>query len=117
MPSTPRRSIITDVSQIPDFETEEEEVAFWDTHTMGPEMVASPQDAAAVRAMLAPMRAARERPSEARTIPVSVRFDGDTLGRLKALAARKGTGYQTLLKEFVVERLYEEEVREGIIRR
>ena len=31
------------------------------------------------------------------------------------LAARRNTGYQTLLKEFVVERLYEEEKREGII--
>ena len=32
-----------------------------------------------------------------------------------ALAALRNTGYQTLLKEFVVERLYEEEKREGII--
>jgi hypothetical protein len=28
---------------------------------------------------------------------------------------RKGKGYQTLLKEFVLERLYEEEKREGVI--
>jgi hypothetical protein len=28
----------------------------------------------------------------------------------------KNKGYQTLLKEFVVERLYEEEKREGILR-
>ena len=27
----------------------------------------------------------------------------------------KGKGYQTLLKEFVVERLYEEEKREGLV--
>jgi len=37
------------------------------------------------------------------------------LRRVKALAARRGKGYQTLLKEFVVERLYEEERREGLI--
>jgi hypothetical protein len=50
-----------------------------------------------------------------RTTPIAIRFDQFTLGRLKALAAARNTGYQTLLKEFVVERLYEEEKREGII--
>jgi hypothetical protein len=38
------------------------------------------------------------------------------LKRLRALAALRNTGYQTLLKEFIVERLYEEEKREGIIK-
>ena len=50
-----------------------------------------------------------------RTTPIAVRFDQFTLTRLRALAALRNTGYQTLLKEFVVERLYEEEKREGII--
>jgi hypothetical protein len=50
-----------------------------------------------------------------RTTPIAIRFDQFTLKRLKALAALRNTGYQTLLKEFVVERLYEEEKREGII--
>jgi hypothetical protein len=51
----------------------------------------------------------------ARTTPIAIRFDQFTLQRLKSLAAARNTGYQTLLKEFVVERLYEEEKREGII--
>jgi predicted DNA binding CopG/RHH family protein len=50
-----------------------------------------------------------------RTTPIAVRFDQFTLKRLKTLAALRNIGYQTLLKEFVVERLYEEEKREGII--
>jgi hypothetical protein len=50
-----------------------------------------------------------------RTTPIAIRFDQFTLQRLKALAAMRNTGYQTLLKEFVVERLYEEEKRAGII--
>jgi len=50
-----------------------------------------------------------------RTTPVAIRFDQFTLQRLKTLAALHNTGYQTLLKEFVVERLYEEEKRAGII--
>jgi predicted DNA binding CopG/RHH family protein len=50
-----------------------------------------------------------------RTTPIAIRFDQFTLKRLKALAALHNIGYQTLLKEFVVERLYEEEKRAGII--
>jgi hypothetical protein len=50
-----------------------------------------------------------------RTTPIAVRFDQFTLERLRALAALRNTGYQTLLKEFVIERLYEEEKRAGII--
>jgi hypothetical protein len=51
-----------------------------------------------------------------RTTPIAIRFDRFTLKRLKALATLHNTGYQTLLKEFVVERLYEEEKRIGIIK-
>jgi hypothetical protein len=50
-----------------------------------------------------------------RTTPVAIRFDQFTLTRLRALGALHNKGYQTLLKEFVVERLYEEEKRAGII--
>jgi hypothetical protein len=57
------------------------------------------------------------RPARARgrTTPIAVRFDEFTIKRLKQLAERRNTGYQTLLKEFVIERLYEEEKREEIV--
>ena len=38
-----------------------------------------------------------------------------TLNRLKEMAERRNVGYQTLLKTFVLERLYEEEKREGAL--
>lgn len=57
----------------------------------------------------------KEALAKGRTTPIAVRFDEFTLKRLRVLAARRNTGYQTLLKEFVVERLYEEEKRERII--
>ncbi len=47
--------------------------------------------------------------------PVSVRLENDILHRLRVLATRKGMGYQTLLKQLLVERLYEEEKREGLV--
>ena len=55
-----------------------------------------------------------ERPRP-RTRPINIRFDDFTLGRLKNLAESRNVGYQTLLKEFVVERLYEEERRQGVL--
>ena len=50
-----------------------------------------------------------------RTKPINIRFDDFTLRRLKEMADRKNVGYQTLLKMFVTERLYEEEKREGAL--
>jgi predicted DNA binding CopG/RHH family protein len=50
-----------------------------------------------------------------RSRPIGIRFDADTLKRLRRVAKAKGTGYQTLLKTFVMERLYEEEQREGLL--
>jgi len=55
-----------------------------------------------------------ERPRP-RTRPINIRFDDFTLRRLKGLAERRNVGYQTLLKEFVTERLYEEERRQGML--
>jgi len=55
-----------------------------------------------------------ERPRP-RTKPINVRFDDFTLTRLKTLADSRNVGYQTLLKMFVQERLYEEEKREGVL--
>jgi predicted DNA binding CopG/RHH family protein len=52
-----------------------------------------------------------------RTTPIALRLDRFTLKRLKALAALRRMPYQTLLKQFVVERLYEEERRAGIVDR
>jgi len=42
-------------------------------------------------------------------------LETSTLRRLKALAARRQMGYQTLLKTFLAERLYEEEKRDGLL--
>ncbi len=47
-----------------------------------------------------------------RTTPIAVRFDQFTLKRLRALAALRNTGYQTLLKEFIVDPRDAGEIRE-----
>ncbi|MGH2660695.1 MAG: CopG family antitoxin [Actinomycetota bacterium] len=91
--------------EVPAFASEEEESAFWATHDLSEELLAQMRPDA-------DRRLPKPRP---RTRPIAIRFDESTLRRAKALAARRGKGYQTLLKEFVSERLYEEEKREGIV--
>jgi predicted DNA binding CopG/RHH family protein len=93
------------LTDIPDFSSEEEEHAFWSTHELGEDLLNAAQPL--VREALAPPRK--------RTRNVAVRIDETTLERLRALAARRHQGYQTLIKQFVSERLYEEEKRDGIV--
>jgi len=91
--------------EIPEFGTEEEEHEFWSTHSLSEGFFEKAE----------PIPEGVLPPPRPRTRPISLRFDEDVLDRVKVMAAKKHKGYQTLLKEFVVERLYEEEKREGII--
>lgn len=105
--SNEKKVPLRDPLEVPEDMSEEEAREFWDTHDITEEYVekAGPPP----EGILPP---ATRRP---RTRPVGVRFDDDVIRRLKAVAKRKHKGYQTLLKEFVVERLYEEEKREGLL--
>lgn len=96
---------LTDPSQVDADMTEEQAREFWTRHEITEEYL---RKAGPVASEELP----KFRP---RTKPVSVRLDADLLRRLKRLAEVKNKGYQTLLKEFLSERLYEEEKREGII--
>lgn len=93
---------------VPAFANEREEHQFWATHELAGEALESLQEGAPE--WLPPPDAFRPR-----TRPISIRLDEDVLRRIKAVAAKKGKGYQSMLKEFLVERLYEEEKREGLI--
>ena len=94
---------VYDPKDVPEGLNDEEQIRFWETHEVTEEFLTKVKEAPE-----------DERPRP-RTRPVKVRFDDFTLRRLKELAYRRNVGYQTLLKEFVVERLYEEEKREGIL--
>ena len=98
-----RAKPIDDLSDIPENLSDEEQIEFLETHGVSEEFLEKtkpvPED---------------ERPRP-RSRSITLRVDDFTLGRLKGLAERRNVGYQTLLKEFVVERLYEEEKREAIL--
>ncbi len=108
MPTRRRSPLATihSVDEIPAFASEAEEAAFWATHQIGDELwdrlPPAPEDDLP--------------PTRRRTRPVGIRFDESMLRRVKVLAARRHQGYQTLIREFIAERLYEEEQREGLVK-
>ncbi|HKE93907.1 MAG TPA: hypothetical protein VKB34_06355 [Povalibacter sp.] len=104
--------ILVHPEAVPPFADDAEEAEWWATHDVDgdwtpgrPDNLPSPEEF---------RRAREQRTGPRRAQPVLVRFDADILDRVRAMADRKGTGYQTLLKRFVTERLYEEEKLEGI---
>ncbi len=95
--------IVHSLDEIPDFHDENEEFEYWAGHRFGPEILDQMGSL----------------PDDARPQPqpqsVSLSLGGHTLARVKALAKRRHVGDQALLTEFITERLYEEEKREGLI--
>jgi hypothetical protein len=104
-------------ADIPAFDTEGEEADYWQTHAPAPDLRRRMDERAATRAQRgqASLTGSRRPTPPKQPAPISLRLEADTLHRMRALAARKGTKYQTLLKQFVQERLYEEEQREGLV--
>jgi hypothetical protein len=102
--------------EVPEFADDEEEAAWWDTHTPGPGMLKDARGVPPAGAPWLPIPAHPGRPARRPpALPINLRLEADTVRRLRRLAEKKGTKYQTLLKTFVQERLYEEEKREGLL--
>jgi predicted DNA binding CopG/RHH family protein len=96
------RVIIDSLAAVPAM-SEAEEAEFWETHALNSQAFKRPE------------KRPEHLPTPRRSRRISIVFEDDTLERLKALAQAKGMGYQTLLKDFVTERLYEEEKRRGMV--
>lgn len=94
---------INSPTDIPEGLSDEERMDFLEKHGVSEDFLENVEDAPE-----------NERPRP-RTKPINVRFDDFTLDRLKTLAESKNVGYQTLLKTFVQERLYEEEKRAELL--
>jgi predicted DNA binding CopG/RHH family protein len=98
-----KKKLIRDPSQIPSNMSMKQKVEFWKQHEATKDYLEKLGHAS--EDLLPPPRARS----------ISVRFDEDTLQRLKILAQKKAKPYQTLLKEFVLQRLWQEEERENIV--
>jgi predicted DNA binding CopG/RHH family protein len=102
-----RMESLTSPAEVPQEMTEDEARAFWDTHEITGEYLR--KAGRVVEDGLPPMRSASKH--------IALRIHPDVLERVKTIARKKGKGYQTVLKEFILERLREEEKRAGLGRR
>ena len=87
---------ITDWSSIPEFESEEAEAAFWMEHQ--------------IEARL--MNSALHRPDVRESTTITLRFDPRMLARIKRLARSRYLNYQSMIKQWLSERL-ENEIQSG----
>lgn len=87
---------ITEWSAIPEFETEQEEVAFWSQHQIDARL----------------MNTALHRPDVRESTTITLRFDPRMLARIKRLARSRYLNYQSMIKQWLSERL-ENEIQGG----
>ncbi len=84
--------IITNWSEIPEFEDEAAEAQFWETHELDGRLMATSVHEADSR--------------ESTTI--TLRFDPRMLSRIKRIARSRFLNYQSMMKQWLAERLEEE---------
>ena len=81
-------------TQIPDFESRKEEADFWANHSLSPKLLAN-----------------SKHDSDAKeSTTITLRFDPRMLSRIKRMARSRYLNYQSMIKQWLSERL-EEEVR------
>jgi predicted DNA binding CopG/RHH family protein len=85
-------------NDFPEFETEEEFIAWFDTHDMSPYMDTLEE----VTEKFTVIR------TRSTTRPVDLRLRTDHLEAIKALAERRGMAYQTLIQHWLLEKLHQE---------
>ncbi len=81
------------MTKLPQFTSEQEEAAFWDTHDSTEFL----EDTTPVDVTFVDARPPKKL--------ISLRLDPAAIEKLKAVAHKKGVGYQTLLRMWVMERL------------
>ena len=103
------KKVVNSVEQIPTSMTEAEARRFWETHQAGEGLLEEPLDAD-LRKTLKKARAT------AQSRNITLNLNAGLERRLRRLAELEGTGYQTLIKQFLIERTYQEELRRGILK-
>ena len=84
---------ISSWSDIPDFQSEEEEALFWIGHELSPEL----------------MKASEHVPDSRESTTITLRFDPRMLSRIKRIARERFLTYQSMMKQWLAERLENEQ--------
>lgn len=83
---------ITHWDQIPEFDDEKAEAAFWAGHTIESRL----------------MNASIHRPNVRESTTITLRFDPQMLSRIKRIARSRYLNYQSMIKQWLSERLEDE---------
>ena len=84
---------ISSWSHFPDFQSEEEEALFWIGHELSPEL----------------MKASEHVPDSRKSTTITLRFDPRMLSRIKRIARERFLNYQSMMKQWLAERLENEQ--------
>ena len=79
-------------SELPRFENEEEEALFWNDHQLDPRL----------------MQSSMHRPDVRESTTITLRFDPRMLSRIKRIARRRYLNYQSMIKQWLSERMEQE---------
>lgn len=78
--------------EVPPFDTEEEEAKFWSEHQLDARL----------------MQSSMHRPDVRESTTITLRFDPRMLSRIKRIARRRYLNYQSMIKQWLSERMEEE---------
>lgn len=84
-------------NDVPDFDSDEEEHAFWLDHALSPRLINSSVHA----------------PDVKESTTITLRFDPRMLSRIKRIARSRFLNYQSMMKQWLAERMEEEMRRSG----
>ena len=84
--------LIRNWSELPHFDTEEDEVRFWAEHQIDPRL----------------MQSSVHRPDVRESTTITLRFDPRMLSRIKRIARRRYLNYQSMIKQWLSERMEQE---------
>ena len=80
-------------SDVPSFDSDEEEASFWMEHELGAKLMSS----------------STHQPDSRESTTITLRFDPRMLARIKRLARSRFLNYQSMMKQWLAERIEEEQ--------
>ena len=88
---------ISNWNEVPEFESDAEEHEFWTTHSLNPRLI----------------NASVHSPDSKESTTITLRFDPRMLSRIKRIARSRFLNYQSMMKQWLAERMEEEVRRSG----
>lgn len=88
---------ISNWNEVPDFESDTDEHDFWTQHSLNPRLI----------------NASVHSPDSKESTTITLRFDPRMLSRIKRIARSRFLNYQSMMKQWLAERMEEEVRRSG----